>query len=329
MATMANLRLLAVVCALPLASAAQGAAPSGVYSGDMQCFRTTVPLRLAVSALLDNGNFSAVISYEVPGLGGRGPTEPSFRARGHYTGATGAFQLQPAGWIQVLAGPGPGMFGLSGTYDAAADMVRGRSADPTCRPFELKHDAGLTAEQRPELQAQQQQAQANLDAIRNATPSAAGAGHPPESCLAILRWASRANQEYPDALRTETLGAVRPKFLNLYEDAYFTPFFGKSLDRMTRQDLAGVRERMAECGRSPAFAQQFVYLPGVGDAFRPVASGGVRQRYQGGRQPGEVPERPILEELAKRRAIREQFHETLEQLKALPSRGKRTPKRLR
>ena len=320
---MAKLRLLATGCTLLLASAAEGATPSGVYSGDIQCRQTTVSLRLAVSELLANGRFGAVISYDAPGRGGRGRAEPSFRVKGRYTASTGEFQLQPAGWIVVLAGPGLGMFGLNGTYDAATDVVRGRSADPSCRPFELKRDAERTAQQQPQLEAHQQQAQANLDEIRNATPSAAGTGHPPEACLAILRWASRANEEYPDALRTETLGEVHPKFLNLFEDDYFASFFGKPLDRMTFQDLAAVRATLAQCRQSPRFAPQFQNLPGVGGAFNPVATVGTRPRREG---KDRIPERPLNEELAKRRSVRNQFHETVDRLKALPGDAESYPK---
>lgn len=308
-----------------LVCSAEAAAPSGVYSGVYECRQRSIPLRLALSELLTDGTLGAVISYELPGVG-RGPREPAFQAAGRFTASTGEFELQPVRWTVRLAGPGPGMFSFKGVYDATADVIRGRSTDPACGPVELKRDSERTAQLQAHLGSGQEEAQARLDQIRSAPPEAARSGRLPEACLALLRWVSRAKEEYGDALKTETLGELHPKLINLYEDAYFVPFFGRPIDQMTREDLVVIKTTMDQCGNSPRFRADF--QGGLVSLFRPVFNPGAIPppvaRRAGRGQMAERAERRN-DEAVERRHVREQFHETVDRLKALPGTAESYP----
>ena len=218
------------------------------------------------------------------------------------------------------------MFGLEGAYDPATETLNGNTMNRACGPVTLKRDAEKT-------EAVQEQAEARIEEIRNAPQAAASSGRPPEACLAFLRWVSRATEEYSATNKTDTLDQLHPKLLNLYEDAYFVPFFGKSVDQMTREDLAPVNANMEACSNSPRFRAQFhgglmaqftlAFRPGVAPRAEVRAA---RRAARGGRVGGdEVPDNRRNTEVAERRKVREAFHRLVDQLNAIPASGDSYP----
>ena len=315
--------LISRCCALLLTVAAAWAAgPSGAYSGVYTCGQETIQIQLTINTLLPDGTLGATIGFQPASVG----RQLAFRVKGRFTTSTNRFQVLPMRWETRPVPVGHPMFGLEGAYDPATETLNGNTMNRACGPVTLKRDAEKT-------EAVQEQAEARIEEIRNAPQAAASTGRPPEACLAFLRWVSRATEEYSATYKTDTLDQLHPKLLNLYEDAYFVPFFGKSVDQMTREDLAPVNANMEACSNSPRFRAQFhgglmaqftlAFRPGVAPRAEVRAA---RRAARGGRVGGdEVPDNRRNTEVAERRKVREAFHRLVDQLHAVPASGDSYP----
>ena len=315
--------LLSTCSALLLtATAARAVGPSGAYSGAYTCGLETIQIQFTVNTLLPDGTLGATIVFQPASVG----RQLAFRVKGQFTTSTNHFQVLPMRWETRPVPGGHPMFGLEGQYDSAAETLSGNTMARGCGPVTLKRDAQKT-------EAIEEQAAARREEIRNAPQSAASTGKPPEACLAFLRWVSRATEEYSETYKADTLDQLHLKLLNLYEDAYFVPFFGKPVDQMTRDDLATINANMEVCNNSPRFHAQFNsgLMGQFLLAFRPGAAPRAEVRAargagRGGRVGGdEVPDNRRNRDVAERRKVREMFHGIVDQLSTIPASGEAYP----
>lgn len=281
---------------------------SGVYAGNYVCGQQTFPLRLTISSQPD-GTLAGVFAFQPVGGAPRGLVETAYSLRGRYTPGTGHFQLLPGRWVGRPP-IGYSMVGIDGTYDAAADTLRATISDRRCGAVDVKRDASQTA-------LFQQKTEAQAEEMRNVPSSSAASGKPPESCLAIIRWSSRFEQEYSGTnWRNTPVDMLGPKFINLFEDDYFVPYFGKPYDQMSQTERMQIgRGAMRECAISPPFRPRFqAGLLSLLERPFLLPAGGL----------SEASANRVME----RRRVRQEYRQTVDQLKALTAAADSYPKAL-
>lgn len=286
------------ICLLAtLSVTAHAAEIGGVYTGHYICAQGYTPLSLAIAASPD-GALSAVFSFQPPGGAPRGVKETAFSMKGRYTAATGQFQLTPDRWMTV-APIGYRMVAVAGTYDSRTDTLQARIAAPGCSSVEVRRDATLSAQLQSQVQTTAQQ-------MQNLPPGSIAAGQFPESCLAFMSWTSRIEQEYPDVDMYRTvLEAVYPRLLNLFEDQYFTRFFGSPYDKLSVQDRARVGTQvMRQCFTNPQYGHSLTWQRQLDRPFILPAGSFSQAHVMGG--------------VVERRRLREELRSATGQVNALP-----------
>jgi hypothetical protein len=99
---------------------------AGEYSGQYVC--QTGPIKFDLQISEAGGRLSATFTFYPAGI-----PPGSYRLRGSYQAATGAFSLEPAGWIQQPRGYIE--VGLAGTFDARVRRLSGKIVHPLCSTF--------------------------------------------------------------------------------------------------------------------------------------------------------------------------------------------------
>lgn len=138
------------------------------------------------------------------------------------------------------------MVGVTGRYDVELDTLEASIPAPGCSTVEISRNHVLTAR----LLREAKETQRQLD---NLPPAAIATGQFPEACLAFRSWSSRVAEEYPEANLDRTpLGQTYPRIMNLFEDEYFTRYFGRPYDRLSEAQRSRIGTQvMRQCFRSP------------------------------------------------------------------------------
>ena len=265
---------------------------TGLYEGTLTSNKRQFFARLRLnregandlSGLLD---FSATASDARP-LG-------SFKLTGKFDAANNRFQLSSGG--ELSSSDGLILATANGSFNPANGEIRAQLT-PNDGILQLTRNPEKTAE----LQAKSAE---DVKRVRQGPVSLAAAKTEQERRDVIIRWFSRLKTEYPDIdLHHTVLNEIYPKVLNLFGDDAFVPVFGKPFDEMTTDDRNYVKLMFRRLFTGP---QTRNLLDGFGDFLeRPFVL-----------PHGSFSYADVAPKLAFRRAVRKQWHETMDRLKTL------------
>lgn len=280
---------------IPIAPGGADQPLTGVYTGDYTCSSTLIPLRLTIVAQPD-GALTGDFAFRAPSGAPGGLKESVYSLKGQYTASSGAFRMTPDRWL--TAGPiGYQMDGVEGVFDAGRDTLAGKISSASCGEFRLSRDVKASTKVR-------QQSSSAAEQMRNLRPGAIASGRQPESCQAITVWSSRFRQEYPTQ-DVEHTPLDLQQILNLFEDEYFTRFFGKPYDRMSERERLHTGRQMSDCFISQRYRASFTWETMLERPFTLPA--------------GDFSASQVLAGVAERRRIRQNFQETVAKLSGLPA----------
>jgi hypothetical protein len=265
---------------------------TGVYDGSLiankrQFFAQLRLTREGASALSGLLSFSATAGDNQP-LG-------SFKLKGKYVPTTNTFQLSSGG--ESTSSDGLILATATGTFEPATGKIRAQIS-PNNGDLDLTRNPQKTAE----LQAEVTGA---LKRLTEGPVSLDQAKSDEERRDAIVRWFNQLKKEYPDIdLHHTVLDQIYPKVLNLFGDDAFVPVFGKPFDEMTADDRNYVKlmfRRLFTGPQTRNLLDRFVDF-----LERPFVLDG-----------GSFSYADVAPQLAFRRTVRKQWHETMDRLKVL------------
>lgn len=270
----------------------------GVFVGHYICAQGYTPLKLTI-VLARDGTLTGVFAFQPPGGARGGVKETAFAMKGQFTAATGQFQLKPDRWVTV-APVGYRMAGIAGSYDARTGALQAKIEAPGCSTVDLKRDATLSAQLLRETEETHRQ-------MENLPPGAIAAGRFPQTCLAFQSWASRVGQEYPgENMYRTVVDKVYPKILNLFEDEYFTRFFGKPFDELDQAERTRLGARiLRQCLTNSQYRRAFTWERQLDRPFI--------------LQAGSFSYAQVMGGVIERRRLREELRHVMAEIDALPA----------
>ena len=265
---------------------------AGVYEGALiaekrQFFAQLRLSREGTNELSGELIFSATAADQKP-LG-------SFKLNGTFDSANNTFKLSSGG--ELAASDGLILATASGNLEPGTGKIHAQLT-PTGGTLDLIRNEKKTAE----LQAKSAESTKRL---AEGPVSLAQARTDDERRDAIVRWFRRLKREYPDLdLHHSILGPeLYGKVLNLFSDDDFVPVFGKPFEALTADD----RNYVKQLFRRLFTGERRELLDGFGDFLdRPFIL-----------PTGSFSYADVAPQLAFRRTVRKQWHETMDRLKGL------------
>jgi hypothetical protein len=265
---------------------------TGVYEGTLTANKRQFFAQLRLSRERTNDLsgeliFSATASDAAP-LG-------SFKLKGKLDPANSTFKLSSGG--ELTSSDGLMLAEADGNFDPSTGKIRAQLS-PNEGTLELTRNGPKSAE----LQAKRSESAKRLT---EGPVNLAEATTDDERRDAIVRWFIRLKAEYPDVdLHHTVLNELYPKVLNLFGGDDFVPVFGKPFDAMTLDDRNYVKQLFRRLFTQPNTRD---LLDGFGDYLgRPFVLA-----------TGSFSYADVAPQLAFRRTIRKQWHETMERLRSL------------
>ena len=219
----------------------------------------------------------------------------SFKLKGKLDPAKNAFTLSSGG--ELTSSDGLILATADGNFEPSSGKIRAQLT-PRGGTLELTRNEKKTAE----LQAKSTE---STNRLAQGPVSLAQARTDDERRDAIVRWFRRLKQEYPDLdLHHSILGSeLYGKVLNLFCDDDFVPVFGKPFEALTADD----RNYVKQLFRRLFTGERRELLDGFGDFLdRPFIL-----------PTGSFSYADVAPQLAFRRTVRKQWHETMDRLKGL------------
>jgi hypothetical protein len=265
---------------------------TGVYEGALTAEKKQffAQLRLSREGTNDLSGeliFSATAADQRP-LG-------SFKLNGAFDSANNTFKLSSGG--ELTSSYGLILATADGNFDPGSGKIRAQLT-PRGGTLELTRNENKTAE----FQAKSTESTKRLV---EGPVGLAQARSDDERRDAIVRWFRRLKQEYPDLdLHHSILGPeLYGKVLNLFSDDDFVPVFGKPFEALTADD----RNYVKQLFRRLFTGERRELLDGFGDFLdRPFIL-----------PTGSFSYADVAPQLAFRRTVRKQWHETMDRLKGL------------
>ena len=265
---------------------------AGVYDGALTAQKRQFFAQLRLSRegpneLSGELIFSATASDKVPlGL---------FKLKGTFDPANSTFTLSSG--RELTSSDGLILATANGDFERASGKIHAQLT-PRGGTLELTRNEKKTAE----LQAKSTESTKRLG---QGPVSLAQARTDDERRDAIVRWFRRLKQEYPDLdLHHSILGPeLYGKVLNLFCDDDFVPVFGKTFEALTADD----RNYVKQLFRRLFARERRELLDGFGDFLeRPFVL-----------PAGSFSYADVAPQLAYRRTVHKQWHETMDRLKSL------------
>ncbi|WP_341503860.1 hypothetical protein [Gallaecimonas sp. GXIMD4217] len=208
---------------------------TGIWTGYYRCNNRPVKLDLVLEQQGDRLD-GAFVFYLGTGDKPSGGYALSGRVdNGTLTLKPGRWHKRPIGFMAV---------GLKGRRQG--DVITGAIQSRQCSDFRVSLDQARTEQALAEAQQQEQ-------AWQQAPVALADARDEQQRCLAIAKWASQLQAEFPDLdLRHTPLNRLYTKAAGLFADVRFVPFFGQPFDGLSKaQRKAFHRKTLSPCGRYP------------------------------------------------------------------------------
>lgn len=216
---------------------------TGVWSGYYRCSNT--PIRLDLVLDQQDAQLQGLFLFY---LSSGDTPSGAYTLSGQIDEDTGSLVLEPGQWQKRPIGFTA--VGLSGQYEA--DQITGTISFNQCGNFQVTKDLERTEE----LLAQVERSERLWEEAPTALADAKNETH---RCIAIIKWASRLNAEYPELdLQHTPLKQVFSKAGPLFSDSDFKPVWGKSYSEYSKDERKRIYyDILKPCSRRPELRGYF------------------------------------------------------------------------
>jgi hypothetical protein len=243
------LTLLTFLLLPPFASSADRSdAVAGTWEGRYACGQGPSGLRLSIERG-QGSQIRATFQLYPVAENPRGP-QGEFEMVGRFDSLVGSLELQPTRWIKPARGVRA--VALEGLLADDGGNLKVRLRAPNCGDLVLVRAAAAAPS-----------AQAPAPTVAQPTKgptSLKEATTPEDRCRALITWASRLTEEYPNIDWQHTpMNKLFPLAMNLYRDRSFVPVFGMRYADMTPQYRQNLWiSTIAKCNNMQSIRRQWI-----------------------------------------------------------------------